>query len=132
MNAERLSTVRATGIDVEPTDSAIYVGDFDKAWEYGGFPKLMLALDADRLEHTFTVLPDDADAETLAGVERRFPTVIRRQGELWCSRLDADDPRLGSPYEVEYCRWIPDDPFDALRALLVFSDGPVDLGPSAS
>ncbi len=32
---DRLPTILATGVDVEPTTAPIFVSDFDKAWEYG-------------------------------------------------------------------------------------------------
>ncbi len=43
--SDRLRAVLRSGIDVEPPDSRIFAGPFDKAWEYGGWPKMLLALD---------------------------------------------------------------------------------------
>jgi hypothetical protein len=31
---DRLPTILATGVDVEPTTAPIFVSEFDKAWEY--------------------------------------------------------------------------------------------------
>ena len=42
---DRLQTILATGVDVEPTTAPIFVSDFDKAWEYGGWPKVVMAFD---------------------------------------------------------------------------------------
>lgn len=48
---ERLQNILETGIDVIPTDSPIYVSNyFDKAWEYGEWPKVMMALDPTKLQ----------------------------------------------------------------------------------
>ena len=41
---DRLEAVLRNGIDVEPVDSVIFVATFDKAGEYGGWPKLIIAL----------------------------------------------------------------------------------------
>lgn len=42
-NLSRLPVVLATGVDVEPTTHHIYAAEFDKAWEYGKFPKVIAA-----------------------------------------------------------------------------------------
>ena len=49
----RLPTILATGIDVEPTTAPIFVSDFDKAWEYGDWPKVIMALDGMHLDYTY-------------------------------------------------------------------------------
>jgi hypothetical protein len=53
VGVDRLGAVLRSGIDVEPSDSVIYVDFFDKAWEYGGMPKVILALDRDFLDGTW-------------------------------------------------------------------------------
>ena len=40
----RLPTILSTGIDVDPTDGVIYCEVGDKAYEYGGFPKVIMVL----------------------------------------------------------------------------------------
>jgi hypothetical protein len=40
MSIDKLPFVLKHGIDVEPTNSVIYVDCYDKALEYGGWPKL--------------------------------------------------------------------------------------------
>jgi len=42
---------------VEPTTHHIYASTFDKAWEYGKYPKVIAAYRADRLDRTFRTLP---------------------------------------------------------------------------
>lgn len=119
---ERLRFVISKGIDVEPPDSVIFTSDFPKAWEYGEIPKLILALDPQRLEPTFRDVPSDTPQEELRQLRDTYPTEIcSRDGtRIWLSRLGRDDTRVASPYEVEYARWIPGDPFEALRAAMVF------------
>jgi hypothetical protein len=51
---DRLPTILATGVDVEPTTAPIWVSTFEKAWEYGGLPKVVMAFDGSHLER----LPD--------------------------------------------------------------------------
>jgi hypothetical protein len=48
-----------TGIDVEPTDARIYVAGLEKSWEYGGWPKVIMALDQEQLESTYREIPAD-------------------------------------------------------------------------
>jgi hypothetical protein len=52
-----LQTVLATGIDVTPTDAPIYKSDFQKAWEYGGIPKVVLALAREGMEYSSKHVP---------------------------------------------------------------------------
>jgi hypothetical protein len=120
VGADRLSTVLSTGIDVEPSTAPIYAGDFDKAWEYGGNPKVVLSLLASELRRSWVEV--DADADELAATRTDYSTVIPSQDgtRLWCSRLSADDVRVTTSYEAAYCWWIPGDAFKALRAVFIF------------
>ncbi len=120
---DRLPTVLATGIDVTPTDQPIYASSIDKAWEYGGMPKVLLALDRRGMERTGHRTPVGAPEGDLAAPRARYPTVLESEnGEfLWFTRLDASDPRAGSQYEAAYSWWIPGDPWETLRAIFVFS-----------
>jgi hypothetical protein len=40
-------------------------------------------------------------------------------GTLWLSRLPAGDPRIGTWREADMARWIPEDPWEALRMIVV-------------
>ena len=119
---DRLDTVLATGIDVEPPDAVFYASSFDKAWEYGGFPKLLLALDCAVLDRTFRVVPADKPTAELDEVTSRFPHILAREDgqSLWCSRIPVDDPRCASADEMEYAWWIPGDAIETLLAVFVF------------
>jgi hypothetical protein len=123
VNFDRISRVVATGADVVPTDSPIYADAFDKAWEYGGWPKLILAYASSAVERTFREVPANTPSEELRLLRERFPTVVASPDgtKLWLSRPAEDDRRLATPYEMAYGWWIPGDPFEALHAILVFA-----------
>jgi hypothetical protein len=118
---ERFQTVRRTGIDVEPTDSVIYVDCFEKAWEYGEWPKMVLALNPSKMKRTFVEVSADVDEDKLALLRRTFPTVCRSTDgtKLWLSRLPEHDPRVASEYERAYAWWIDGDARDALEAVFI-------------
>jgi hypothetical protein len=113
----------ATGIDVVPADAVIYVNFLDKAWEYGGFPKLVLALKHDRLRTTFREVPVDTGAEELVELRKVYRTLLKsRDGRmLWLTRLPEGDRLIATPYETAYARWIPEHQFDSLLAAFVFA-----------
>jgi hypothetical protein len=60
---ERLADILSVGIDVPPADSFFYADCLEKAWEYGGFPKLVLTLDPYRLDRTFREIRSDLPEE---------------------------------------------------------------------
>lgn len=126
VSIDRLDTVLATGIDVHPTDAVLFANTFDKAWEYGGFPKVMLALEIKGMSRTWKKRPSDAPEAELDELRKQYPTVVERADgeELWFSRLPEHDPRVATPYETAHGRWIPGDPFDVLRAILIFGQEP--------
>lgn len=121
---DRLECIFKTGIDVEPTTSTIFVGSLEKAWEYGGFPKIILGLDPGHLSQTFKEVSASITEEELARLEELYPTVLRSSDGkmLWLTRLEECDPRIGTEYEYGYARWIPSDPFKALGIVLIFVD----------
>lgn len=118
-----LDTVLRTGIDVEPPDSVIFAENFEKAWEYGRWPKLILALDRTKLSATCHVVPRDTPQQQVEELRRVFPTVLRSEQEdtLWLSRLKADNPLVGTESETSYACWIPGDAKEALKLLMIFA-----------
>jgi hypothetical protein len=100
----------------------IYVSDLDKAWEYGDFPKVVLALDSQEVEASWQKVPTDTPPAELAEMAKVYPTSVPcSDGEsLWLSRLPADNPCIGTSYEASYAFWIPGDPVEAVRAVFVF------------
>lgn len=119
---DRLDYVLNHGIDVEPTDATIYADYLDKALEYGGMPKLILALNPKMLQRSFREVPTSTPKEELAALADRFPTRLESEdgSKYWYSRLEEGDPKLASPYEAAYAYFVEGDPFAALEGLLVF------------
>lgn len=119
----RLPVILATGVDVEPATAPIFASDFHKAWEYGGWPKVVMAFDGDHLQPTHCeIIISDTTADEITRLMAAYPTCIHDPaGErLWLTRFPETDTRAASPYEAEYARWIPANPFDALLAVFVF------------
>jgi len=130
ISLDRLSVVLRTGIDVEPSDSPIYADFLDKAWEYGGVPKLILALDLSGLERTFKEIPADTPAGEVARLQERYPTLLPPSAggtTIWLSRLAECDPHIATPYEYNSAWWIPGDPFTVLKCALLFGRHSDDL-----
>jgi len=129
VSIERLPTVVRVGLDKEPTTMGIYADAFEKAWEYGEFPKLMLVLDGEQTEPSFREVRADLPADELAVFQSLYRTMLRSMDgtQLWFSQFPADDPRVSSSYEIAHGRYVPGDPFDALRAVLIFVR-PEDIG----
>lgn len=121
VSVDRLRYITTHGCDVHPTTAPVYVNFLDKALEYGEWPKVLQIFDARKLEHTYVEVPADTAPDELAELSRTFPTrVPSLDGQtLWLSRLSANDPRLAKPYEADYARWIPGDPWKALSACVV-------------
>lgn len=120
---DRLQTILATGVDVEPTTAPIFVSDFDKAWEYGGWPKVVMAFDGRQLERTYReVIISETAADEIAQLSVDYPTRVEvPAGErLLLTRFPESDTRATSGYEREFARWIPGDPLVALLAVFVF------------
>jgi hypothetical protein len=101
----QLEHVLRHGVDVSPTDSVIYADGIDKAWEYGGYPKLILALEQAKLERANQgVRPDTTESE-------------RRLIEY--TRLPEPVSEAQLAYAEAYGWWIPDDARGALRGLII-------------
>jgi predicted AAA+ superfamily ATPase len=129
VSIDRLAAVLEMGIDVQPTDSIIYVSDFDKAWEYGGVPKVILELDRSFLHSTYREIPSDTVAADIADLQKHFPCVEKsRDGsKLWLSRLAENDPRRNNAYEINYAKLIPENARHALKAIFIFATEYIDL-----
>jgi hypothetical protein len=125
VDISRLSTVLKTGIDVEPSNSVIYASDLKKSLEYGGSPKLILALDSNRLKKTYVETNSDIPEAEISRLRETYPTMLRSEGgaSLWFSRMDQTDTRLATPYESEYAWWIEQDHQRALKGLLLLCEG---------
>ncbi len=121
---DRLAQVLSTGIDVVPSDAPIFADRLDKALEYGGVPKVVLALDPTKLDRTFREVSANTDPDAIAELKKTFPTEIKSDcgTMLWLTKLSFEDRRATKSYERDYAWWIPGNSMEALRAVLLFTD----------
>ena len=122
----RLPTILANGVDVEPPTHHIYASMFDKAWEYGKYPKVVAAYRADRLDRTYRALPLGPGVDE-AEVRGEFPHeyTYDMAGVRFLSKLVHTT--IGGPgYEWAFGYWIPGDPHEALVGLFAYGT-PSDL-----
>jgi hypothetical protein len=119
--AAKWRTVLQTGIDVDPTSSVIYAEYFEKALEYGDWPKLVLALRHSSLASTFKEVPTSTPETELAILRQEYQTIVPSTDghKLWLSRLSSKDSNLASASESAYARWIPGDAMVALAAIFL-------------
>jgi hypothetical protein len=126
VSLDRLGTILKTGIDVEPSDSVIYTGPFDKAWEYGGWPKVILMLDWQVMEKTSRQVHADTPPGELDVWRKSYPTELRSSDGIpyWLSRLPETSKRIATDYEIAHAWWIPGNALEALKAILIFGEMP--------
>lgn len=120
---DRLPVVLRSGCDVEPSNAVMFMDHSPgKALEYGDRAnKVMLLFNAEQLRNSHREVPADLDPTELAELARDHPSrLVSEDGtHLWLSRLPEGDRRINTPYEVEYARWIPGDPWKALQGVIV-------------
>ena len=119
---DRFQSVLKTGVDVAPSHHHIYVcSDYEKALEYGGAQKIMLVYDSELLHKTYREVSFNTPTAELQALADRFSTRLTSADSttFWFSRLPEDDTALASGYEREYGHWIPGDPFEALKAIIL-------------
>jgi hypothetical protein len=102
----------------------MYVAEPEKALEYGGWPKVVLALDRRKLLPTWRKVPYETPSEEQAIIQAEYPTrLVSEDGRsIWFSRLAESDLRVASGYEVAYARFCPASKGSPLLALFVMSD----------
>lgn len=123
VSLDRLDSVLQHGIDVWPTDHPIFVDSWDKALEYGGWPKFLLLLHPGQLHPTWHEVSTTLDPVELSHLRKPHPNqLVSTDGsKLWLTRFNLDVPQAGTAYEATYGNYIPGNPFDALAALLVLA-----------
>ncbi|MET3124393.1 hypothetical protein AAKU67_004008 [Oxalobacteraceae bacterium GrIS 2.11] len=123
VSIDRLPVIVNNGIDVFPTNSVIYVDFPDKAFEYGGWPKVLLVLNSKQLSPTWEEVEVTASAEKLEAIRKTHRTEILSEdgSKYWFSRLHEDDPKVTTAYERLYAKYIPGDAQSALIAAFVFA-----------
>lgn len=117
----RLPVVLRQGVDVEPLDRVMSCGTFEKAWEYGGFPKVMLFFDRAELSGSGIRLDEGMSAAEEAELRARYPNELRYgDGPPWLTRLPVDHPMAGTAYESAYGCYVSGDPAAAVLAVALF------------
>ena len=94
-----------------------------KALEYGGETKVLMVFDGRKMKNSGQEVQADIQPEELERLQTVYPTVLRTTDgqSLWLSRLPESDRRVGGMYESEHGRWIPGDPWEALRLVIVLT-----------
>lgn len=84
----------------------------------------MLVLEHSKLQRTYCEIPATIAPDELSKLRERYPAMVRSIDgtKLWLSRLREDDPKITTSYETTYARWIQGNPFDVLKAIIVFVD----------
>ena len=119
VSIDRLGGVLRTGIDVEPTHAVIWANEVQKALEYGDWPKVLMAFDSEHLKRSWIEIDVNTPAGEIEKIRRDYPTVIPDGEKLYCSRLPFDAPQLMTAYEFQHAFWIPGDPLEALKAVII-------------
>ena len=101
VSIDRLEYTLKNGVDVNPTNSPIFCNGLEKAMEYGGWPKVVMGFNWEKLEKTFKVVPSDIDKSKLKALKVDYPTEEKSidGNKIWLSRLSIDDTRRCTDYE---------------------------------
>ena len=118
---EKWDYIKENGVDVSPIDSVIYCDSLDKASEYGSWPKVIMGFDPNLLDRTYREVDSSVEETELQILLEKFPTKEASVdgAKLWLSRLDVHDPRRTSAYEIQYAKWIPEEPWKALKLIIL-------------
>jgi hypothetical protein len=118
---DRLEDIKLNGVDVSPTDAAIFCDDLEKASEYGEWPKVVMGFDLEMLDRTYRQVDSTIPKAELAFLQTTFPTLETSVdgSKIWLSRLPYDSGARTKPYEANYGYWIPGNPWDALRVIIL-------------
>ncbi len=126
VNQPSLERALHTGIDVQPSDAHWYGSDLEKALEYGGDYPAVLIIDGASITRPFRDVAVDApEADHAAARAWAAGEAITSPNGKWLqySRLPADDPKRGSPYEAAYAWYITGDPKAALIGVIECRSG---------
>jgi hypothetical protein len=118
---DRWNYIKENGVDVFPIDSVIYCDCLEKASEYGEWPKIIMGFSREKMNRTFREVNSDIDCSELDQLLEVYSTQEKSidGSKLWLSRLAEDDPRRASSYEIAYAWWIPGNPWDSLKVLIL-------------
>jgi hypothetical protein len=119
---DRLPTILKNGCDVEPADAPLFVGNLNKAIEYGANgDQVVQYFRSQRLKNTWVERPSDIRDDEREELRKTYPTVVTsRDGKmLWFSRFQNGEKPFVNDYQTRHGVWIPGDPFEALTCIVV-------------
>jgi hypothetical protein len=100
----------------------IFTDVFDKALEYGGWPKVLLALRTECLDRTFREVPGTTPIEEVDRLRETFHTLLTSEdGNTLMAVTIPEHSALASAYEIGYARWIPGAAMAALTAVFLLT-----------
>ena len=116
-----LERVTTQGVDVIPTDAPLFCETLQKAMDYGNWPKVVMAFEPSGLEKTFREMSSDVTEDELKLIMETYPNKeVSVDGKsIWLSRLSMNDKRRATAYEIDYAWWIPGNPWDTLKFVLM-------------
>jgi hypothetical protein len=122
---DQMEQVLERGCDLNPVDAPMFVAELEEALDIEAADRFVLGFDRDVLRPTFEEVPTTTPPDEIARLKAIYPTYeYALDGEtIWFSRLDEKDPRRTTLYEAAYGRYIPSDPWQALKALIVLVHG---------
>lgn len=117
----QLEKIFKYGCDQENHDVLWMDKSLSKALEYGDSEKAVMVFDCDKIKPSFVQVQSDIAPDELEFLKELYPTAeVSKDGtKIWLSRLGEHDKRRTRPYEVEYGKWIPKDPHEALGGLML-------------
>ena len=97
--------------------------------EYGGWPKVVMGFNHQKVDKTFREVPSDIDRSELDALKVSFPNEEKSKDgkNIWLSRLSIDDPGRCN-YEITYGRWIRGSPWSCLKIVLLVGLNEAQLG----
>lgn len=118
---DRLEDIKLNGVDVSPIDAPIFCDDLEKASEYGEWPKVVMGFDSAMLDRTYRQVDATIPEDELAHLQATFPTLEKSTdgSKIWLSRLPSESRARTTHYERSYAYWIPGNPWDALRIIIL-------------
>jgi len=123
VSTDRFSDILINGVDVLPTDAVIYADCLEKALEYGGWPKTVMAFDPQFMKKAYKEVDSCIAEDDLIEIIKTYPTKITSEdgSKYTLTRLDRGDARATSGYDVNYGWWIPNDPWECLKMILIIA-----------
>jgi hypothetical protein len=128
VSLSRLPTVLKEGIDLEGESPVISVGPFSKAWEYGGWPKVVLGYRWDRVLKIALRVSQDESSEKVETLRRVYPHEFLDGDDRCFSVFDEESFHGLSGGSLQTGRFIPGDPFEALCMVAVIGSAGDSLG----